>query len=415
MSSAFSVAERVQRRLMVTLFSSQSVYSAAQIVSFTPLPLAAVYLTGSEVYAGIPATITLVGRAIIAYPIGWFMGRYGRRVGISFGFALSVIGALLCVSALVVGSFSLFCLGALVNGFGRGTGEQSRYAAADIVVPARASRAIGTIVFAGTIGAVLGPLLITPATRFAESSGLPVLAGPYVIAAALSFVAFALIFIFLRPDPSTLSQAREAANPDPVESATRAMRQIFADPTVQLAVLALTISQLVMTLIMVITPLHMAHESYTTQQIAWVIMAHTLGMFGLSGVVGMLTTRYGRLPMIFLAGVILAISAILTPFAQSVPILALALFLLGLGWNFGFVAGSALLAESVTGAERTQVQGITETLVAAAAATGSFATGPTFQWGGIVAISMLGLAMSLALVTGLFMHRRVPHPATAGD
>ncbi len=161
----------VQRRLMTTLFSAQSIYNAAQIIAFTPLPLAAVYLTGSEAAAGLPSTITLVGRALIAYPIGWLMGKLGRRLGISFGFALSVIGPLLCAGALFVGSFPLFLLGALINGFGRGAGEQSRYAAADIAPPDRSANAIGTIVFAGTIGALIGPLLLAPSSARPRRAG----------------------------------------------------------------------------------------------------------------------------------------------------------------------------------------------------------------------------------------------------
>lgn len=410
---------RVQRRLMATLFSAQSVYNAAQIVSFTPLPLAAVFLTGSEAAAGLPSTITLVGRALIAYPIGWLMGKLGRRLGISLGFSLSVLGTLLCAFALLRGSFAFFLLGALINGFGRGTGEQSRYAAADIVPLERGARAIGTIVFAGTVGAILGPLLLTPAERAAEQRGLVALAGPYFMTAALSFIAFAIIFLFLRPDPMRLAagaqpmRAPESAGND-ASPTGRSLRVVFAGRTVQLAVFALTISQLVMTMLMVITPLHMDHEKLPTQAVSWVIMAHTLGMFGLSGVTGRLTARYGPQPVIAAGGVVLAIAAILAPLAATVPMLALALFLLGVGWNLGYVAGSALLADAVAPAERGRTQGVSETLVAVAAAAGSFSTGPTFQRAGYVAVSMIGLALALALLAAqAAVQRRAVLPAAA--
>ncbi len=386
---------RVQRRLMATLFSAQSVYNAAQIIAFTPLPLAAVYLTGNEANAGLPSTITLVGRALIAYPIGWLMGKLGRRLGISIGFSLSVLGMLLCAIALLRGSFTLFLTGALINGFGRGAGEQSRYAAADIVPPERSARAIGTLVFAGTVGAIVGPLLLAPAERAAEARGILALSGPYFMTAALSFVAFAIIFVFLRPEPMHFAQPLSAT----LDTAPgRAMRTVFADRTVQLAVLALGISQLVMVMIMVITPLHMVHENHSTQAVSWVIMAHTVGMFGLSGGSGRLTSRYGPRLVIALGGIVLAISAVIAPLATTVPLLALALFLLGLGWNLAYVAGSALLADAVAPNERGQTQGISETLVAVAAAAGSFSTGPAFQRGGFVAVSMIGLALALALL-----------------
>jgi MFS family permease len=405
--------EPIQRRLMSVLFSSQSIFSAAQIVAFTPLPLAAVYLTGSEAAAGLPSTVTLVGRAIIAYPIGWLMDRLGRRLGVSMGLGTSVIGTLLCAFALVAGSFPLFLMGCLVNGFGRGASEQSRYAAADIRPGAQAAKAIGTIVFAGTIGAVVGPLLIAPAERAADLRGLPALSGPYLLTAALSFVAFALIFLFLRPEPVPVRAAR-APGSLPVDEG-RTLRTIFADATVQFAVFALAISQLVMVMVMVITPLHMQHEAHSTQSISWVIMAHTLGMFGLSGFTGWLTARYGQVLVIMLAGVTLSVSAIMAPLVHTVPMLALALFLLGLGWNFGFVAGSALLAGAVTGNERGRTQGASETLVAAAAALGSFGSGIAFQWGGMIAVGALGLALAMALLAARLLFRPSARLATANQ
>jgi MFS family permease len=323
------------------------------------------------------------------------MGKLGRRLGISVGFLLSVAGTLLCAVALLRGLFSLFLLGALINGFGRGTGEQSRYAAADIVPPERSARAIGTIVFAGTIGAVMGPLLLAPSERAADMRGIIALSGPYFMTAALSFISFAIIFLFLRPEPMLYARLETVGMP---VAPGRSIRTIFADRTVQLAVFALGISQLVMTMIMVITPLHMAHENHTTQAVSWVIMAHTLGMFGLSGVTGWLTARCGPRIIIAAGGLVLAVSAIIAPLAATVPMLAVALFLLGLGWNLGYVAGSALLAGAVSPGERGQTQGISETLVAVAAAAGSFSTGPAFQRGGFIAVSMIGLALAVALL-----------------
>ncbi len=408
--AAAAPSAALQRRLMAALFSAQSVFGAAQIAAFTVLPWAAVHLTGSEALAGLPATITLAGRALVAYPIGWLMDRLGRRLGIALGLLLSAVGTFLSGWALAGGAFALFSVGALLNGFGRGAAEQARYVAADILPPERAANGIGTLVFAGTVGAVVGPLLIAPAERAALARGASGISGPFFLAAALIFVSFALVFLFLRPDPMTLRQAREDANALEGTAADaapgRTLRQVFAEPTVQFAVLTLGIAQLVMTLIMVITPLHMRHEAHATEAVAWVMMAHTLGMFGLAGVTGRLTTRVGPSVIIFAGGLILALSALLAPVTHSTVGLALALFLLGLGWNFCFVAGSVLLSGAVAGSEKGRTQGAAETLVAAAAVAGSFSTGPTFQWGGYVAVAMVGLALALALVAAQFLTRR---------
>jgi MFS family permease len=408
------VTESVRKRLMATLFSAQSVFSAAQGVSFALLPLAAVYLTGNEALAGLPTTIVLTGRAAIAFPIGWLMDKLGRRLGISLGLLLAVAGAVLSTLGLIWGSFTWFCAGALLTGMGRGTAEQSRYAAADIETPARAAKAIGTIVFAGTVGAVLGPILIAPAEHAAEARNMIGLSGPFALTALLSMASVALIFFFLRPDPQEISQRRAASSTD-INTPIRSQSTIFHDPTVLMAVATLTIAQLVMTLIMVITPLHMAHHQHDTTAISLVVMAHTLGMFGLSSVTGWLVGRIGKLPVIMIGALILAISAVLAPLSNNAWMLAFALFLLGLGWNLDFVAGSALLSGALATGERGKTQGVSETFVAVAAATGAFATGIAFQWGGLLAVCMIGLALTLALIAALFWSRtRQPAPQAVG-
>lgn len=407
-NAASEIAEAplsLQQRLLATLFTSQSIFNAATTVSFTVLPIAAVAITNNESLAGLPSTVTLIARTVVALPIGWLMDRVGRRLGISFGLAASVLGLLLTAYGIIWGSFGVFLVGAFINGLGRGTGEQSRYAAADIVPPARASNAIATVVFAGTIGSVLGPFLNTPAQAFSERLGLAPLSGPYFLAAALAAVALVMTFIMLRPDPSTLSQRREAQAPAN-SHVKKSIRELFSSSSVQLAVVALAISQLVMSMIMIITPLHMTHQNHTGREIEWVIAVHILGMFALSNVTGKLVVRYGAYFMIAMAGLVLGTAAILAPFAQSVWMLGLALFLLGLGWNFGFVSGSALLANSFTGPDKGQAQGTAETFVAAAAAVGSFTIGPSFQWGGYLAVAMIGLAFVLAMMGTLFWQRR---------
>jgi len=395
----------LQQRLLATLFTSQSIFNAATTVSFTVLPIAAVALTNNEAVAGLPSTVTLIARTAVALPIGWLMDRVGRRLGISFGLAASVVGLGLSAFAIMQGSFLLFLAGAFINGLGRGTGEQSRYAAADIVPPARASNAIATVVFAGTVGSVLGPFLNTPAQGMAERVGLDALSGPYFLAAALTAIALVITFTMLRPDPATLSRHREAQMPASTQI-KKSLRELFSSSTVQLAVVALAISQLVMSMIMIITPLHMTHQHHSTHAIEWVIAVHILGMFALSNVTGRMVVRYGAFFMIAMAGLVLGAAAILAPLAQSAWMLGAALFLLGLGWNFGFVSGSALLANSFSGPDKGQAQGAAETFVAAAAAAGSFAIGPSFAWGGYVAVSMIGLAFVLAMMGTLFWQRR---------
>jgi len=388
-----------QKRITAALFVAQSLFSAAIIAAFTLMPIIAADLSGSDRAAGFPSTLTLLGRAAAAYPIGWLMDRAGRRLGLSLGYGFSVIGSLVAIASIAAGSFGGFCVGALFVGFGRSSSEQSRYVAAEVYPVERRAKVIGSIVFAGTIGAVGGPLLVDPSGGLAARLDLPEAAGPFLIAGLLYLLALLIAFLFLRPDPLVIGQTMAQTDEhQEVIGEARPLRQIFSKPLVQLAVAAMVIGQLVMVFLMTITPLHMSHQSHSTQAISFVIMAHTLGMFGLSGVTGGLIDKYGRIAMIVAGASILFLSSVMTPFATTVSLLAAALFLLGLGWNFCFVAGSSLLSDALAVNERGRGQGAGEVLVALAAGAGSFSTGSIFAQGGITAVSAVGLAFSLALV-----------------
>lgn len=410
---AATLSHSTRQRLTGALFFSQSLFSAAMIAAFTLSPILAAELGGSDSMAGVPSTVTLLGRAAAAYPIGWLFDRVGRRLGLSVGFALALIGALLTVWSVMNASFIGFCAGAALMGMGRGGSEQARYVAAEVQTADRRAKVIGLIVFAGTVGAVGGPLLVGPSTRLAESWELLGDSGPYLAAAVLYAIGLLTIFLFLRPDPRQVSQVLEAENPNKEPDVpVRPLSQIFRQPAVLLAVAAMAIGQLVMALIMVITPLHMNHNNHSTESVSLVIMAHTLGMFGLSSVTGWLIDRYGRVPLIVAGSAILIISGILAPLSVAVPNLAVALFLLGLGWNFCFIAGSSLLADALAARERARAQGASEVLVSLATGVGSLGTGAVFSQGGMTAVAAVGIALSLLLVALLFWFNRIQQRAT---
>lgn len=395
-----SVSTAVQRRLTFVLFLAQSIIGAGQILSFTFLPIVAATLTGNESLAGVPATLTMLGRAVAAYPIGWLMDKVGRRLGLSLGYFISVLGALMCVAAINRDAFLLLCLGAALNGVARSSGEQARFAAAEIMPPDRRAKAIGWIVFAGTVGALGTPFITEPSGTLAVAYGLVRTAGPYLMAAILSLVAGAVIFLFLRPDPKEVGLAiagqhtrQQQAN----AGVGRALREIFATPAVYISTIVLVVSQLVMTLIMVITPLHMHHFHHPATNITLALTAHTFGMFGLSSLTGWLIDRIGRHIMIIVGSIVLALSAVIVPLSPQLFPVALALFLLGLGWNFCFIAGSSLFSDALAPNERGRAQGANEMVVALAAGTGSLSSGSVFALGGIVWVSVMGLVVSLAL------------------
>lgn len=393
------VNDSIRQRLTATLFVGQSFYAAAMIATFTLMAIIAADLSQNDAVAGVPSTLTLLGRAAAAYPIGLLLDRAGRRLGLAAGFGLAIAGCGLAIGAIMAGSFWLFCAGATLMGMGRAASDQSRYIAAEIHVADRRAKVIGFIVFAGTVGAVLGPALVAPSQNLAPWLGLVENSGPFLIGALLYAAGLGVTLLFLRPDPKVIGQATEAetlAKENPLPP--RPSRQIFQQPTVLLALIAMIISQLVMALLMVITPLYMDHHDHQTGSISFVISAHTFGMFALSGVTGWLIDRYGRVPLIIVGAGVLMVASVLTPQVTAVLPLALALFLLGLGWNFCFIAGSSLLSDSLVASERARAQGLSEMLVALAAGSAGLLTGFVFDEAGMAAVGAVALAFCLAIL-----------------
>lgn len=387
----------IRERLTATVFATESLFSAAYIASVTLLSVNATELSGLAAMAGVPSTVALLGRALIGVPAGWFMDRHGRRLLLTLGYLSGAIGLVLSALAVQRGSFLLLCLGAGLAGMANGTSQQARFIASEVWPAERRARVIGFIIFAGTVGAIGGPLLVAPAVAQAQASGYAPNAGPYLAGAALAALAMVLVFLLLRPDPMRLSRAMEAASRNDAGPA-RALRAIFAQPAVQLAIAAMVLSQMVMTLIMVITPVHMHHLEHTTGEISLVFMAHTLGMFALAPLTGWLIDRLGCHPMIAYGALLLVVASVMAPVAVGVLSLAIALFVLGLGWNFCFVAGSALLSDQLHYDERGRVQGANDVLIALGSGVGSLGTGLVFAAGGMVAIGAVGLAATLLLV-----------------
>ncbi len=386
-----------RRRLIWTLFVGQSLIGAGMFAAVTLMSIAAVELSGSAGSAGLPSTSLLIGRAISAYPVGWLMSRYGRRPGLVLGYALAVLGFVLGASALILQSFIGFCAAAALIGMGRAVSDQSRYAAADVEVPERKAKAISTVVFAGVVGAIIGPLLVAPSGEFVERRGFDAFIGPYVVGAVLSLLALLLTEFLLRPDPMSIARSIGSDTTEQKQKDIgRSVRDILKLRYVQVAVAALVIGQLVMTLIMVITPLHMDDHAHSFQSISMVIMAHTIGMFAPSAVTGRLVNRFGAYLIILVGALILAISAILAPLSNEMLPLAFALFLLGLGWNFCFIAGSSLLTVGLVTGEEGRIQGASEVLVALASGAGSLSTGAIFASSGMTGVSVVGLALTLA-------------------
>lgn len=400
MQTVGAVRSSISRRITGTIFLSESLFSAAFIATVTLLSVNAALLSGSDSLSGVPTTVGLIARAGIAVPMGWLMDRAGRRAGLALGYTLGILGMLVGIISVQFASFALLCLSSAIIGMNNATSQQARFVASEVWAPSNRARIIGLIVFAGTVGAIGGPLLVGPTSAWAEQIGLAANSGPYLAGAVFLVFSLLLTVILLRPDPLVLGRSYDVLDV-PGQTApisARAARTIFADHSVQLAVASMVIGQLVMTLIMVITPVYMHHQNHSNGEISLVFMAHTLGMFGFAFVTGWLISTLGARPMIAFGAVLLALSSILSALAGNLIALAIALFVLGLGWSFCFVAGSALLTSALHPVERGRIQGANDMLVATASGMGSLTTGAIFMAGGMVSVSAVGLALTLAFV-----------------
>jgi len=306
------------------------------------------------------------------------------------------MGALVAVAGIIAQSFPVLLVGCVAVGFGNSSNQLSRYAAADMFPATRRASAIGIVVWAATVGAVLGPNLIGLSGDMAASVGLPRLAGPYLVPLVLVGIAALLSASLLRPDPRDLADRPVETGEAPPPPAR--VDAVLRRPTVALAVLALICGQFVMVLIMTMTPLHMTDHGHALSAVGIVISAHVFGMFALAPISGKLTDRFGTPPIIGAGLAMVLGSALLSAVAppDDQLILLLALFLLGWGWNLGFVAGSSMLTSAVSANERPRVQGVSDSLIWSTSAIASIGSGFVLGAWGFATLGIIG-----ALIVGI--------------
>jgi MFS family permease len=397
--------EAARRRAGRTLVAGVALGSIGHIAAVTIATIAAAELAGSTTLAGAPGAAVVGGAALGSALIGWLASRRGRRPALVAGYGLGVLGAAVATAAVIAGSFPLLLIGTFFIGFGNSSNQASRYAAADLVAPEKRASAISTAVWAATVGAVVGPNLVPVGGRITMAAGLPEIAGAYLVPVVFVGAAAILTHVLLRPDPFEIAHESSVAGDDARPS--EALGTILRRPIVISALVALVIGQAVMTLIMTMTPLHMATHGHGLAAVGVVLSAHTLGMFAFAPVSGRLTDRFGPIPVIFLGTGVLAASSALAAAAPPAEeaLLLFAMFLLGLGWNLGFVAGSALLTSGVSLVERARVQGLTDALIWSAAAIASAGSGVVVATAGYATLGMLGVAL-VALPVLVLVSRR---------
>jgi MFS family permease len=387
-----------RRRLTLTLFGGAALGTTGYIAAATVAGLAVEEITGRATFAGLPGAVAIAGTALGTSLLTMRVAERGRRPGLVAGYAFGAVGAGVAVAAVVNSSLSLLLAGMAILGLGNASNQLARYTGAELFPADRRASALSLIVWAGTIGSVLGPVLLEPGGALSTDRGFSELAGGFIVTFGFMLVAAVLYSVALRPDPAALSFD------GPVAIGKPSFGDAFSQPHVKVALAAMVSGQVVMVLIMVATPLHIRHHGFNLGVVGMVMSAHTLGMFAFSPLTGRLADRIGRYRTIIIGLAILGLAAILAAAAPSTstPVLLLALFLLGLGWNFGFVAGSALLTVGFAPDIRARLQGRADSITWLSSALASVASGVVFETSDYRFLALAGfslLLVPLAIVT----------------
>ncbi|MEX1172496.1 MAG: MFS transporter, partial [Chloroflexota bacterium] len=294
-----SEMDRLRRRALWSLVAGVALGSTGHIAAVTVATIVAQDIAGTTAWAGAPGATVVFGAAVGAVVLSQVMVRRGRRAGLAAGYGIGVVGALIATLAVIWASLPVLLLGTLLIGFGNASNQLSRYVAADLFPADRRASALGTVVWGATVGAVIGPNLAAPAAELAASFGLPDLAGAYLVPVVFVGTATILTILALRPDPYALADVSSRHDqPGGERSTAGSLRSVFARPNVPVAVVALITVQVVMVLIMTMTPLHMTDHGHDLGAVGIVISGHTFGMFGLSPISGRLADRFGSVPVI---------------------------------------------------------------------------------------------------------------------
>lgn len=365
--------------------------------------LLATQLSGSEAWSGSAATFSTLGTAIWAFPLARLAARKGRRFALVTGGSIAMLGSLTAIFSGIANSFALLIVAFLLLGAASAISLQARFAATDLPSLKSAGRDLSLVVWATTIGAVIGPNLFQPGEAIGNALNLPHLTGPFLITLTAQFAGAAAFFIGLRPDP--LLAAR---NLDPAKTGLRQKASLRAgistirrNKVARFAVFTIALSHMVMVAVMSMTTVHMQGMGFELTVIGLTISLHVAGMWAFSPIFGWLSDKIGNVSTIMLAQVIYVISLLFTSLGDMNQLsLSIGLLLLGLGWSASTVAGSSLLSKSLTADEKINVQGLSDSLQSLSGALGGAVSGiilAAIMYSGLSVVAMVPVAIILVL------------------
>jgi len=424
-------ARLLYRRTLRVVVAAQVFGGAGLAAGVTVGALLAQDLLGGTGLAGMPAALMTLGAAATAFLVGRTTQRLGRRTGLVGGFFAGTLGAAGVVVAALVENVPLLFASLLVYGAGNATNLQARYAGTDLARPDQRATAVSLAMVSTTVGAVAGPMLVEPTGAVAEGLGLPALTGPFLLAGLAFAVAGVVLLVWLRPDPflvarelSDVPDVREArgaqaadapgvGTPTTAQTGASVRREEARAPApapaqdpaastrgVAVGTTVMVLTQMAMVAIMTMTPVHMRAHGHGLGEVGVVIGVHVGAMYLPSLVTGRLVDSLGRTTMSIVAAVVLLAAGLTAATApdDSMTQLVMALALLGVGWNIGLIAGTAMLVDATPLTTRASTQGSVDVLVALSGATGGALSGAVMAGTSYATLSLAGGVLSLLLV-----------------
>ncbi len=388
--------EFLQKRTVRTLALGQILGGFGLGSTLSIGALLAAELSGTVAWSGAAATFSTLGAAVWAIPLARLAFARGRRIALALGAALAISGATLVIVATALVFFPLLLVALFLLGAGSATSLQARFAATDIPLNKKVGKDLSLVVWATTIGAVTGPNLFGPGEIVGRWLGLPDLTGPFVFTITAQILATTVFWFGLRPDPLLVAKqiAADKLQTKPKVSLASAFSTLRQHPVAAYALVSIALSHMVMVSVMSMTPVHVTSHGGSLSVVGFVISLHILGMYAFAPLFGLLSDKIGPIKTVLTGQAILVAALLLAGLgSEQQHLVTIGLFLLGLGWSAATVAGSALLAVSVPVDQKTNVQGLSDSMMNLSGA-----------FGGAVA----GTLVSLYLFTGLNMVALLP-------
>jgi MFS family permease len=403
---------QIQRRTIQVLTAGQVLSGFGLGSTLSIGALLAQDLSGTAAWSGAAATFSTLGAATWAIPLARLASAKGRRRALAAGAGLAITGAILVITAAATRTFPLLLVALFLMGAGSAAGLQARFAAVDLPSSKHQGRNLSLVVWATTVGAVVGPNLFGPGEAVGKLVGLPHMTGPFLFTIIAQTLATAVFWFGLRPDPLLVAQQIDSAanRSRPKASLKAAVASLKAYPLAAFAVTTIAFSHMVMVSVMSMTPVHLTHHGADLVIVGFTISLHIAGMYAFSPIFGWMADRFGRIRVILLGQAIyVAALAVAGWGSESIPLVQIGLFLLGLGWSASTVGGSSLLSATLPTNEKTNVQGVSDSMMNLSGALGGATAGSILAavaFSGLNAAAFIPVSVTLIAAAVGYLRRR---------